>query len=825
MRLLILSQEPPFDAAGVATGNALRTHQLSVALRAAGHDVEQAWLDRAGGPSRFRSADELRGLLQRKAPDAILVCYWELLELMPFDPPAPVVLDFLAPRPLEALFETPERVGGQLQRLRVALDRADLVLVGSERQKDLLTYTLLETGFDLRPESGADPVLVVPLAGEPVEASQRPDPRESLTLVSGGVRWPWRNDDRWRQATNRAIEQLNGAGHALRCLEFGGTYRWADAEGKAGTNDPAPAPGDTPARSLTSYREWSATLATAHIGLELGPSHIERRFSQSFRSVDFLRHGLPVICSEGQPLAEAILASGAGWVVGHPDELEPLLSELLANPDQWETASRAARELQARCHDPATAIAPLLNWLKAPQRAPRLPGRGLPDPAPPVLGVPPLGERFRRRFRLARRIALHRLLVRRRATTPESAQATGPVADPVVMVSRHDLFPTDHGAAVKIVETARGISRNGREVLIVTHERSHYWRVLDGEIDRLPLPRWLRLLSRGEYWTKLDHYTRDLPESNAFLYLPMSDGSFFWRTLWVASKHGAAWLQAEFPAYALPCIQVGEILERPTVLVEHNVEYDRLKAQVPELTTAQYERFRAIEIDLCNRANAVVCVSDNDRQVLATDGVHPGLLHTIPHGIDLAAFDRAVAADARDHFAIPGSATLLAYHGTFAYPPNRDALQMLAEEILPRLDARGIEAHVLAIGHQPPDDLHERIHCTGSVDSVAPWLKAADIAVVPLREGGGTRMKIIDDFAAHLPVVATSKGIEGIPAADGVAALIRDDWDAFASAVTHLVEAPAEAERLATAGRAIAETVDWTAIGARYLKLAEALPR
>ncbi len=261
------------------------------------------------------------------------------------------------------------------------------------------------------------------------------------------------------------------------------------------------------------------------------------------------------------------------------------------------------------------------------------------------------------------------------------------------------------------------------------------------------------------------------------------------------------------------------------MLVEHNVEYDRLRAQVPELTPEQFDRFRAIEIDLCNRSDAVVCVSDNDRQRLAADGVHPGRLHTIPHGIDLQSFDQAAPVDARERFSIPAAALLLVYHGTFAYPPNRDALQMLAEEILPRLEQRGIEAHVLAVGHQPPADLHPRIHCTGSVEQVPPWLKAADIAVVPLREGGGTRMKIIDDFAARLPVVATAKGIEGIPATDGVHALIRNDWDSFSDALVSLAGDAALAGRIGAAGRSRAEDLDWSGIGARYLKLMDSIAR
>ncbi len=805
MQILILSQEPPFDPAQVATGNALRTAQLTAGLEAAGHRVEQAWLDRAGGPGRFRSADEVRGLLQRNTPDVVLISYWELLELLPFEPPCPVVLDFLAPRPLEALFEHPERVGGMLRRLRVALARCDLLLVGNAPQEHLLSWWLLEAGFDLRQPS---PVRVVPLAGEAVESAGRPDPGGELRLVSGGVRWPWRHDAAYAEAVRRGVSALQHAGRHVALLDFGGGYRLHDD-----AIEEATASGD--AESLSAYRDWSAVLASAHVGLELGATNIERRFSQSFRSLDFLRHGLPIVVSSGQPLATAVREYGAGWVVDSPGQVPDVLRGIASDPDDWRSRSEGALRLLRDRHEPRQAIAPLLDWLIDPQRARRLPGYGLPDPEAPVLGVPPFGERLARRYRLARRVALHRLL-KPRDSTPGTA---------IVMVSRGDLFPTDHGAAVKIVETARGLSRHDRDVYLVTHDRRHYWQVRDGEVTRRRLPRWLGLLARPQAWVKLDHYTRDLPESNAFLYLPLTDGSFFWRTLWVAARHGACALQAEFPAYALPCLRAAEVLEIPTLLVEHNVEYERLRAQVPELSTEQYERFRAIEVDLCNRVDAVVCVSDNDRQLLARDGVHPGRLHTIPHGIDLAAVDAAPAEAVRERFGIPPDALLLAYHGTFAYPPNRDALRMLAEEILPRLAQAGIDAHVLAIGHRPPPDIHPAIHCPGSVPEMAPWLKAADLAVVPLREGGGTRMKIIDDFAAGLPVVATSKGIEGIPAADGEAALIRDDWDEFAAAVAELARNTERRERLAAGGRRIAETVDWTALAERYLKLAATLGR
>jgi glycosyltransferase involved in cell wall biosynthesis len=253
------------------------------------------------------------------------------------------------------------------------------------------------------------------------------------------------------------------------------------------------------------------------------------------------------------------------------------------------------------------------------------------------------------------------------------------------------------------------------------------------------------------------------------------------------------------------------------VLVEHNVEYDRIKEQVAELSTAQHKNLRDIEIDLCSRSDAVVCVSENDRQKLADDGVDPDLLHSVPHGVNLAQFDSPLVVDARGKFAIPDTCPLLVYHGTFSYPPNQEALRIFAEILLPGLEAKGLLCHLLAVGRYPPAvSPHPRIHLSGSVEQVGPWLRAADLSVVPLVDGGGTRMKIIDCFAARLPVISTSKGIEGIPVVPGKHALVLDDWDAVMTAVIELLEQPQKAAELAQEGRSLAESMDWDAAAEKY---------
>ncbi|MDX1459824.1 MAG: hypothetical protein R3348_02095, partial [Xanthomonadales bacterium] len=284
MRLLLVAQEPPLDPGKVVTGNALRAAQLTSSLAAAGHEVIHVSLSKA--PRRqarqFRNRDDLRSLVLNEQPDVILVCFWHLLDLLPFDSDIPVVLDFVAPRPLEEIYQAPDEAADSLRRLRLELAKVDLVLVGNAQQSSLLLLPLIEAGHDLRQSI---PIAVVPLAAEPVQA-QRADPGQSgWTIVTGGVSWPWRRATAWLDALQQR------AGEAWRLVVFGGDYalhpesKIQQAEGLL-------------QRPLEPYQQYSAFLAQqSHIGLELSDDNVERRFSQSFRSLDFLRHGLPLICN------------------------------------------------------------------------------------------------------------------------------------------------------------------------------------------------------------------------------------------------------------------------------------------------------------------------------------------------------------------------------------------------------------------------------------------------------------------------------------------------------------------------------------------------
>jgi glycosyltransferase involved in cell wall biosynthesis len=391
------------------------------------------------------------------------------------------------------------------------------------------------------------------------------------------------------------------------------------------------------------------------------------------------------------------------------------------------------------------------------------------------------------------------------------------------MVTRGDIFPPDHGAAVAIERLAWGLSQCLGPIYLVTDDRRQYFRYVDGERAAYPYPLALRLaLPRSllRWWVRLD----GVPAQEAFLYRPVRDSSPTRRALYVARRHGARRYQAAFPAFALPCLACRRVLGGPVVLVEHNVEYQRLGQQVRGVSERGRRYLRELELGVCRAVDAVVTVSEADRAQLAADGVPAARLRVIPHGVDLRAFDTARPRNLRSELGLGADARILVYHGTYRYPPNLEAMQLLAARILPAIRARGIVARVLAIGPHPPARSPDPdIVFTGPVASVAPYLLAADLAIVPLQKGGGTRMKVLDYFAARLPVVSTSKGVEGIPVRDGVEVAIADEPEAFAATVHRLLECPDQARTMAARAREFVEEFDWIAIARRHAALLQSL--
>lgn len=808
----------------VVAGNSVRAYYLAKGLVHHGIEVVHTYPRALGDPETgdgtplsgisicaYDSKEELARLITRQSPDALIIGYWELMKDLPNELSVPIVLDVVAPRVLEAMYQDNRNLDEEIRRMLISYRKADRFLVGNERQKHFLLSWLIMAGFDCRQEI---PIDVIPISTEPGTPLPRDPYKKKWRFVSGGVSWPWRKTKKYFNAMVMAMDDMSDIDSQL--VLFSGKYIYAP-DGETNISESRNSQwSDKIVKNLPlrPYGEMVKFIREqCDIGVELAERNVEREYSQSFRAIEFLRCGLPLICNHYLELADHVAEYDAGWLVKSPEDITGLLHEILSSPDEWRHKSKNAIRLVSEQFNYVKTVEPLVEFLNHPS----IPGRRKEIP---VEGTTPKSRGYVEPDVNSQRNNRWTSFLLRGIRYLLSKFRGKPRATAIAIVSRSDIFPANHGAAVKIDRTAWGLSHHADAVYLITDDRQRYYVYEKGNRREKYFPLWLSVLAPPRFFVRSRLLRKGIPPADAFLYYPLLDWSYIVRLLYLSVKYPITIFQAEFPAYAYPCLWARRLFGGRTILVEHNVEYQRFKDQIPDLNDKAYTFLRHTEIKLCNNVDVVVTVSERDRARLAADGVDDSRIHVIPHGVDLDQFGHARPQDIRGRFNIPAGQTVLVYHGIYLYPPNLEAMQIMANEILPRLHAKGIRANVLAVGGYPPkDNLHDDIIFTGFVDSVAPYLLAADIAVVPLQRGGGTRMKVLDYFAASLPVVSTSKGIEGIPIKNGVHAVIEDDYDRFAGAIIELVDNPKKAKEIADQGRAFVETLDWKTVAVEYIQL------
>jgi glycosyltransferase involved in cell wall biosynthesis len=147
--------------------------------------------------------------------------------------------------------------------------------------------------------------------------------------------------------------------------------------------------------------------------------------------------------------------------------------------------------------------------------------------------------------------------------------------------------------------------------------------------------------------------------------------------------------------------------------------------------------------------------------------------------------------------------------GTMYWPPNIDGVKWFIDQVLPRIRSERPGATFDVVGARPPQELIDlgaadgRINVTGYVDDPAPFLQRAGVMVVPLRAGGGMRVKILNAMAQALPIVTTTLGCEGIAVEPGKHVLIADTAEDFARETTRVLQDRALADALGRNGRAL----------------------
>lgn len=216
------------------------------------------------------------------------------------------------------------------------------------------------------------------------------------------------------------------------------------------------------------------------------------------------------------------------------------------------------------------------------------------------------------------------------------------------------------------------------------------------------------------------------------------------------------------------------------------------------LLAREWRLLRSYEGRISHSFDAITAVSVEDRESLIEAGAPAESIQVIPISVDTD----ELAPIARD-----SGPKRIVHLGTMFWPPNADGVLWFLREVWPKIRARRPDVEFDVIGMRPPRQIRafggngQGVHVTGYVENPIPFLKRAAAFVVPLRAGGGMRVKILNALAQGLPVVTTTIGCEGIEVIDGVHLLIANSATEFAQATLRLLDHPELAIELARKGR------------------------
>ena len=271
--------------------------------------------------------------------------------------------------------------------------------------------------------------------------------------------------------------------------------------------------------------------------------------------------------------------------------------------------------------------------------------------------------------------------------------------------------------------------------------------------------------------------------------------------------------------FLVPAVNLPKTLPCPAVIFTHNVEAEiwrrhaDTKSSVPSrwLYRLQHKRMLRFEDETLQRFDGVLAVSDADRDTIAR--LYPDASKkptwVVRTGVDTEYFTPNLEpSNPEPH---------LVFTGSMDWLPNEDAMKFFCADILPLIRAQVPGVTLSIVGRAPTPAVRalagDHVEVTGTVDDVRPYMNKAAVYVVPLRIGGGTRLKIFEAMAMGKAVVSTTVGAEGLPVTDGTDAVIADDPQACASAVVRLLRDEPQRRAIEHAARdLVVRHYDWSAV-------------
>ena len=384
----------------------------------------------------------------------------------------------------------------------------------------------------------------------------------------------------------------------------------------------------------------------------------------------------------------------------------------------------------------------------------------------------------------------------------------------VLFVSCEDVTNPRAGPGNRALNLAKGLQKSGNTVIILQSKEPANRQACGNDFE-------------------IHTYFQRIGRRELFVFNDISP--FFWRAmLQILTQRRVDIIHVELPwgvtAARVLTKLMGKMLKvvYSSQNIQVTVEHERARYARTEkrLRFVEYIGTRIAELFAAHLSDVILCVSDADKVGFTRIyGINADKIQLIPNGTSL----RKAQSASRDKrsFGLDPSKLAVVFHGTYIYAPNKEAIRCIIDRIAPSLRGRCQEAEFVIAGDGVPRcELGIGVKCLGFVDEIYALLKSCDIAIVPLRSGGGTRLKILDYFAVGLPVVTTTKGIEGIAAIHQTHALIANDTEEFIEAVVYLIDHQKARKRLgANAFELIENQYDWDIIGKRLSQLYEGLKR
>jgi glycosyltransferase involved in cell wall biosynthesis len=273
--------------------------------------------------------------------------------------------------------------------------------------------------------------------------------------------------------------------------------------------------------------------------------------------------------------------------------------------------------------------------------------------------------------------------------------------------------------------------------------------------------------------------------------------------------------------FLTPCLNLPE--PERWVLFQHNVETMIWRRHAETSSSGlvrwyygmQAKRLEEAEGWFCRKMRHVVAVSGVDAEMFRKDfGVER--VTAVATGVDVDYFTRGAGKQTE-----PGPE--LVFIGSMDWTPNEDGIQWFVKEVLPLVRKVKSDCRLRIVGRAPSEAIRKlaaddgQIEVTGTVPDVRPHLWVSKVSIVPLRIGGGTRLKIYESMAARVPVVSTAIGAEGLEVADGVNIRLADGAADFARACVDLLSDRAQRERLSeNAWTLVQERFSWEQVARQF---------